>query len=85
MQVRIRDFQPAIEQRTIRNCQHVATFTAQLDHFKIFRMKAMRCPDRGLIVWAPSQVQLSMEGREAIRRGVIRKLERAERFGTHER
>lgn len=84
MRVRIRSFQLLERRVTIKGKRLVAKFTAQLDHFKIFEMKLMDCPDRGMIVWAPSQVRLSVEGREAIMRGVMRKLERAERFTDSE-
>ena len=84
MRVRIRSFQLLEHRVTIRGKRLVAKFTAQLDHFKIFQMKLLDCPDRGMIVWAPSAIQLSMEGREAIMRGVMRKLERAERFTDSE-
>lgn len=68
----------------IRGVVHLATFTVHMDHFRIYRVRALECPERGLLIWAPTQIRLSMEGREAIKRGVERKLERAERFNPSE-
>ena len=66
MRVRIRGFQLQERRVIINGCCYVAKFAAQLDHFIIYQMKLMECPERGLIVWSPSQIRLSMEGREMI-------------------
>ena len=77
MRVRIRNFRLSENPEFLKGIPVVARFTAQMDHFKLFDLKLMNCPEKGKMIWATRYVRLSMEGRAAIMRGVERKMERA--------
>ncbi len=74
MRIRIRQFR--VPQKTTRINGNVvlAQFTVILDHFKIFQVKLAECPEHEYRIYAPSHVQLSMEGREVIREKAVAKL-----------
>lgn len=77
MRVRITNFQP-VENEWVRDVRVLARFTAQLDHFRLFDLKLMDDPERGVTVWATRNVRLSMEGRAEILRKALLRMERPE-------
>ncbi|WPZ21624.1 hypothetical protein T7987_15890 [Sulfitobacter faviae] len=50
----------------IKGLQMVAKANVIMRHNRINSIKVMDCPDRGLVLWTPSSVRLSMECREMI-------------------
>lgn len=76
MRVRIRNFRLKDKLVTVKGARVVASFTAQLDHFRIFELTLSES-DRGFMVWAPRQVRLSMEGRARICEKAIEAYHRA--------
>lgn len=73
MRVRIRNLQ-MIEGEMVNGKRVVARFTAYMDHFRLYDLKLMDCPERGLTIWATRFVRLSMEGRAAILEKVLEKV-----------
>ena len=55
---------------TIRGKVLVAKANLIVRHNRINSIKVMDCPDRGLLVWTPPHVHISMECRELIKDAV---------------
>jgi len=60
----------------IKGKENVAVCDLMVSHFVIKGIKIMRCPERGLICWAPAGVRLSMEGREMLQNAVKERLDK---------
>lgn len=72
----LRHFQVPKKPTNVNGKKILAKFTVILDHFQIQQVKLVECPERGYLVWSPSAVRLSMEGREKILEAALKTYER---------